>query len=136
MLRPAPGTTLADAIASAARSVGTREPLTFVAHVGDDDAYHRGPAPGGSLFVLLGVWSTMPPRLLAAVRARRYASVAGRCPLCGGCLALATGDFEHEPGCPVADDRLAPMLRRWARRTGRYGRGRRLVEDPLAGGQP
>jgi hypothetical protein len=133
MLTPAPGKTLADTIATAARSMGSREPLTFVGHLGDDDAYRRDPARGGTLYVLMGIWSTMPPRLLAAVRARRVTSITGRCPLCACCVDLATGTYEHEQGCPVATELLGRMMRRWARRVGKYGRGRRLVEDPPTG---
>lgn len=129
MLTPAPGGTRADAIALAARFLDSPEPIEFLRHLGDDDAYLRGPSPGGSLIVIPGIWTGMPPELLAAMRARRACSVAGRCPSCGACVELATGTYAHESDCPVSDDRLRPLLTRWVRKVGLV-RGRRIVETP------
>lgn len=129
MLSPANGQTVADAIGRAALAVDPSEPLRFIRHFGDEDVYHRGPMPGGALFVLPGIWSGQPAELLAAVRMRRAASVAGRCPSCGACLELATATLRHERWCVVADDKLRPMLNRWARRVGLV-RGRRIQEQP------
>lgn len=127
MLTPAPGDTLADTIGKAAQGLDPTEPLTFVRHLAGDDVYHRGPKPGGVLFVIPGLWSGMPARLLAVMRARRAASCTGRCPICDTAVALATGTHAHEPGCPVADEHLIPMVRAWVRTVG-CARGRRLQE--------
>lgn len=129
MLTPGAGDTTADAIGKVARGLNGG-PLTFLRHLGDDDAYHRGPNPGGVLFVVPGIWTGMPPQLLATVRARRACSVTGRCLNCDTCVELAAGTFAHEPGCPVADDQLRPALARWGRQVGTYARGRRIRETP------
>lgn len=129
VLNPAPGQTVADAIGRAALAIDPSEPLRFIRHLGDEDVYHRGPTPGGALFVLPGIWTGQPPELLAALRTRRRASVTGRCPECGACLELATGTLRHENRCAVADDSLRPMLTRWTRRAGLV-RGRRIQEQP------
>jgi len=75
------------------------EPIVFLRRLGDDDVFHRGPMPGGTLIVVPGIWASMPPPLLAATRARRACAATGRCTACGACLALATGTLVHEPGC-------------------------------------
>lgn len=129
MLTPGPNDTLADAIGKAAKALDTSEPLEFVRHVGDSDAYVRGPRPGGYLFVLPGIWTGMPADLLAAMRLRRKANVTGRCPRCDACVQPATGTWVHERRCPVADDVLGPRLSRWARQVG-PARGRRIQEQP------
>jgi hypothetical protein len=131
MLTPAPGDTMADAIGKVAQGLDpSGEPLTFVRHLGDDDFYHRGPIPGGSVYLIPGLWTAMPADLLAALRTRRRASVTGRCSGCQAVLDLAAGEMRHEPDCPVCDDNLRPMLAAWLHRVGRYARGRRIVEDP------
>jgi hypothetical protein len=129
MLIPAPGETLADAIAKAVLSTDPSVPLRFIRHLGDDDVYHRGPMPGGALFVLPGIWTGQPAELLAIMRMRRAAAVTGRCPSCQECADLAAGTLRHEHGCGVADNTLGPMLRRWSRRVGLV-RGRRIQEQP------
>lgn len=129
MLTPAPGDSLADTIGKLVRCLDD-SPLTFLRHLGDDDVYHRGPVPGGSLHVIPGIWSGMPPPLLHAMRARRYASITGRCRACTAALSLSDGQMRHERDCTVADDNLRPMLTAWLRRVGRYAWGRRLIEDP------
>lgn len=128
MLIPAAGSTTADTIATLARGVDTTQPLTFVEHYRDDDAYTRGPV----LFVVPGLWDGMSPDLLAAVRDRRACDVTGQCPRCGVCLDLAATTWRHEPRCPVADDQLRPALTRWGRRVGQFARGRRIRETPGA----
>ncbi|MER7331768.1 MULTISPECIES: hypothetical protein [unclassified Micromonospora] len=35
---------------------------------------------------------------------------------------------------PLADDRLKQEVRRWSQRVGRFARGKRIQEDPTAGG--
>jgi hypothetical protein len=136
MLTPAPGQTLADAIGHAAYGMDPAEPIVFVRHIGQDDLFHRGPNPGGTLFVVPGIWQGMPPPLLAAMRARRACATTGRCSACGNALTLATGTLTHESDCPVADNNLKPPLRDWMRRVGSYARGRRIREFPGEGVQP
>lgn len=130
MLIPAPGSTHADAVADAARAMDPSVPLTFMRHLSDDDVYHRGPEIGGTLYVIPGLWTTMRPALIAALRARRRASVTGRCAECDAVLGLAEGRMCHEPGCPVTDENLRPLVAVWARQVGTYARGRRILEDP------
>lgn len=125
VLIPAPGTTVADTIAATTHAVDQAQPLTFLEHVGNDDAYRRGTV----LFVLPGLWTGMPADLLATVRARRTCAVTGRCPICSACLQLAAGQFAHERRCPVADDKLRPALARWGRQVG-PARGQRIRETP------
>ncbi|RZU52668.1 hypothetical protein EV385_4546 [Krasilnikovia cinnamomea] len=131
MLTSAPGHNRADTIATVARCLDDDGPLVLLARDGNDDLYHRGPVPGGSIYLIPGLWSTMPPDLLRALRARRRADITGRCDACGAALTLSTGQMAHESDCNVGNDRLRPMLSAWLRRVGRYARGRRLTEDPL-----
>jgi hypothetical protein len=105
-------------------------PLTFLNHVGNDDVYHRGPQPGGIIFAIPGLWDSMPADLLAALRARRHASVTGRCPRCDGVAELARSGIAHENGCHAIDDEIRPLLEAWGRRVGRYACGRRITENP------
>lgn len=118
--------TAADSIAQLATAMDTSQPLAFIRHQGSDDVYQRGEV----LFVLPGIWTSMPTSLLATVRARRACAVTGRCPECGGVAALATREFPHEPDCQVPDDHLYPALRRWTRHVGTFARGRRIQEIP------
>jgi len=133
MLIRAPGRPLADVIAELARTLDLAEPTRFLRHIGDDDAFHRGPQPGGVMFVVPGLWASMPAPLLAGLRVRRACSVTGRCPACGECLALATGTVAHDNGCVVLDAHLLPLALEWLHRVGRHARGRRLREIPGSG---
>lgn len=128
MLVPGPDDSLADAVAKAAHAFDSVEPLRFVRHVGDDDLYSRGSVA----FVLPGIWTKMPPDLLALMRARRSCSAFGRCPSCDACIDLASGVWAHEYKCPISDDRLCPILSQWARRVGLV-RGHRICELPTPG---
>lgn len=130
MPTPAPGRTRADLIGHAARSMDSREPLTFVGHIGDNDVLKRGPTPGGVLIVVPGIWTSMPPILLSALRARRSCSTTGRCRICGEVAALSTVALGHADGCPVLDENLGPLFGAWARQVGSYARGRRIQEIP------
>lgn len=125
-LTPGPGDTLADAIGKVAHAYDATIPLNFLAHLADDDAYHRGDC----LILLPGIWTGQPQALLDAMRQRRRASATGRCPVCSACIEPATGTWRHEPACIVADDNLRPLLTAWARHVGQYARGRRICEDP------
>jgi hypothetical protein len=131
VLIPADGQAVADAIADTARSMDRALPLTFLRHLGNDDVLHRGPEQGGALIVVMGIWSGMPPALLATVRARRSCAVSGRCPECGTCVDLGEGQFAHESQCSVSDDRLGAALAAWLHQVGLFARGRRLLEVPL-----
>lgn len=126
MLILGPDRTLADTIGSIAKLYDSTVPLTFVAHIGDDDAYRSGEC----MLAIPGIWTGMPPRLLAAMRDRRAANVTGRCPACAACIELPTGTWRHEGNCVVADGYLRPMLTAWSRQAGLYARGRRICEDP------
>ena len=121
----------ADRTAAASRAFDSSAgPLTFLKHIGSDDVYHRGPEQGGAIFAIPGMWETMPPNLLAALRARRRANVTGRCPACGAAVDAGSGTIRHESFCAAGDDRLQPALDAWSRRVGSYARGRRIVENP------
>jgi hypothetical protein len=136
MLTPAPGQTLADTVAAAARGMDPAEPIVFMRHLGDNDVFHRGAKPGGVLIVVPGIWTGMPPALLSAMRARRACSTTGRCQICGECASVATGTFPHESWCPVSDDVLWRLYGAWARRVGDYARGRRIEEIPGSATSP
>lgn len=125
------GKTLADTIAALARGMDPTEPIVFKGHDGDNDIFHRGPTPGGVLMLVPGIWTGMPPPLLAAMRARRACSTTGRCQVCGECASPAAGTFPHESWCPVAED-LWRQYAAWARQVGRFARGRRIEEIPGA----
>ena len=135
MLIPVRGDNHADAVGKAVRALDTTEPLTLIRRIGDDDLYHRGPTPGGSMFLIMGLWTGMPAELLTAVRMRRTTGVTGRCPNCDTCLDVTTGTYTHEHWCVVGNDRLGPMLTRWLRRVG-VARGRRIEEDPTGSTTP
>lgn len=128
MLTPGPGDTHADTAANCARAYDSTLPLQFVQHYTDDDLYMRG-GRGGTAFLIMGLWTGMPPDLLAAVRARRAASVTGRCPVCDAAVEVGTGTMVHGRRCPVTNERLCPPFARWLRRVG-PARGRRIREAP------
>ncbi|WP_435589788.1 hypothetical protein [Micromonospora aurantiaca (nom. illeg.)] len=121
-----PDRTAADTAASVSRAVDPGQDLVFIRHIGDDDAYRRGDA----LLVVPGIWTAMPPQLLAVMRDRRACTLTGRCPRCDICVEPATGTFHHEPDCPVGDGHLRPALQAWVWQVGRYARGRRIQETP------
>ena len=127
MLTPATASTLADAVGTVARAMDPTEPLEFVEHMATDDLFRRGKA----LFVVPGLWDSMPGDLLKAARARRAAAVTGQCPLCRACTELATGTLRHGQRCLATDERVGPLFMRWGRRVG-AARGRRLQEMPDA----
>lgn len=126
MLVPAPGENIADTIGLVAKAYDKTMPLEFVRHLNDNDIYMRDK----SMFVLPGIWTTMPADLIAAVRMRRTTCVTGRCPSCDACLESATGTIRHERWCSVSDSTLIPALRRWHRQVGKYARGKRIQEIP------
>jgi hypothetical protein len=108
--------------------------ITLVEQTANEDVFQRQFAEGSALILVPGIWDSMPPDLLALVRARRGASLTGHCPVCAaepepvnGALAM-----RHEDFCEVTDDHLGPRLAAWSRRVGQYARGKRIVEDPAS----
>jgi hypothetical protein len=124
--------TTADTIAQMSRLMDDRQPPAFLEHVGLDDAYTRGDPPNQTLVIVPGIWSSMPPALLTAMRARRAFPFTGRCALCDAVADLAASAVHHEHDCPVGDTLLTRALRRWSMRVGQYARGRRLQECPVS----
>lgn len=121
----------ADRIGTATRAFDKDSgPLVFLQHNDSDDIYMRKSEASNALFSIPGLWTSMPTNLISALRARRRASVTGRCPDCDGVAELTTGAVWHESRCAVSDDHLAPQLTNWSRAVGLYARGRRIVEDP------
>jgi len=115
--------------AEIARVFDGRQPLRFLKHLPNDDAFHRGEQPGGAVISVVGMWDSMPPPLLDAVRARREASLTGRCPTCDAVCDVRTGAFWHENDCHAGDPMIERPMVAWARKVGRFARGRRLLED-------
>ena len=83
-----------------------------------------------AMFVLLVASDDTPPRLRDGITRRRRGAWHGRCP-CGGrrsmnraarrALArkakgqdITLAPFEHESGCPAADDEPSEAIRRWS----------------------
>jgi hypothetical protein len=81
-------------------------------------------------FVLPVASEDTPPRLRDGITRRRLGALHGRCP-CGGrrsmnraarcALAgkakgqdITLAPFEHESGCPAADDEPSQAIRRWS----------------------
>jgi hypothetical protein len=117
----------ADTLAQLAQAMDPAQPVTFVEHGPDgEDVYKRGTA----LLVVPGLFTSMPPMLLAALRVRRTCDLSGRCPACDACITLASTTVEHEADCVATDDNLAPLLRAWRRDVGHFARGGRIHEDP------
>lgn len=107
--------------------------MEFLRHIDSDDVYHDGPTPGGRIYVIPGMWTSMPEDLMAALRARRRAAVTGQCLECGTAmdsLKDEVGTMQHESDCMVTDGAVQPLVMTWVKRVGRYARGRRIVEDP------
>lgn len=73
---------------------------------------------------VIGLWTGMPPTILAGCRARRAASVTGECPLC------PFHDRIHDVNCLAGDQALTAGLAQWERYTPKFRRGDRITEDP------
>ena len=76
---------------------------------------------GEVAYLLPAIRPDMPPRLRRLLELRRAATVAGQCSHCsagatgGAPLAPRLGELvmEHETWCPVADDKVGPLLARY-----------------------